>query len=204
MKRLCFGGSFNPIHHGHLLIARAAAEAAGYDRVVLIPSAQPPHKPGAADLAPAADRLAMCRLAAETAEASDLFEVNDLELRRHGPSYTIDTARELTRQGFGVVHWLIGTDTLPLLRTWHEPDALLREVHFVVVARPGWQTDWTAVQPAYLPLRQNVVTAPLIEISATDIRRRVAAGKSIDYLTPPAVVRYIRERGVYGAGRSDG
>ena len=197
MDRLCFGGSFNPIHHGHLIIARAVAEAAGYHRVVLIPSAQPPHKPGAADLAPAADRLAMCRLAVE---GSDLFEVNDLELRRHGPSYTIDTARALTQQGFKAVHWLVGGDTLPLLPTWHEPEALLREVHFVVVARPGWQIDWAAVPPAYLPLRQNVVTAPLIEISATDIRRRAAAGRPIDYLTPPGVVRYIYERGVYGAG----
>lgn len=204
MKRLCFGGSFNPIHHGHLLIARAVAEAAGYDRVVLIPSAQPPHKPGAADLAPAVDRLAMCRLAVETTEASGLFEVNDLELGRRGPSYTIDTARELTRRGFDAVHWLIGGDTLPLLGSWHEPDALLREVHFVVVARPGWQIDWTAVPTDYLPLGQNVVTAPLIEISATDIRRRAAAGKSIDYLTPPAVVRYIRERGVYGANHAGG
>jgi nicotinate-nucleotide adenylyltransferase len=202
MTRLCFGGSFNPIHHGHLIVARAVAEARGYDQVILIPSAQPPHKPGAADLAPAADRLAMCRLAAEM--SPDLFEVNDLELRRQGPSYTIDTARELTRQGLGAVHWLIGGDTLPLLSSWHEPEGLLREVQFVVAARPGWQTDWSAVPAAYLPLRQNVVTAPLIEISATDIRRRAAAGKSIDFLTPPAVVRYIRERGVYGAGRSEG
>src|SRR5436190_1357999 len=97
MDKLCFGGSFNPIHHGHLLVARAAAEAKGFAQVVLIPNSQPPHKAQAADVAPAVDRLAMCRLAAET---SDQFLVNDLEVRRDGTSYTIDTARSLTRQGY--------------------------------------------------------------------------------------------------------
>ena len=156
MRRLCFGGSFNPIHHGHLIVARAAAEALGFERVVLMPSAQPPHKPGSADMAPAAERLAMCRLAVER---SDLFEVSDLELRRSGLSYTIDTARALTREGWDRVAWLIGGDTLPLLTGWHEPEALLREVDFVIVARPGWSIDWTLLPPAYHALRSNMVIA---------------------------------------------
>ena len=142
----------------------------------------------------------MCRLAVER---SDLFDVSDLELRRSGPSYTVDTARALTRNGWDRVAWLIGGDTLPLLPDWHEPDALLREVEFVVVARPGWSIDWQSLPAAYHPLRARVVTAPLIEISATDIRRRVATGRSIDYLTPPSVVDYIRDRGVYAAGTID-
>src|SRR5215210_7294765 len=97
MRTLCFGGSFNPIHHGHLLCARAVAEREGFDRVELIPSAQPPHKAGTAfDMAPAEDRLAMCRLAIE---GTKLFAVNDIELRRSGPSYTVDTARQLKAQG---------------------------------------------------------------------------------------------------------
>jgi len=196
--KLCFGGSFNPLHHGHLLVARAVAEAKGFDQVVLIPSAQPPHKPGSADMAAAEDRLTMCRLAVESSPGSShLFQVNDLELRRHGPSYTIDTARSLTRQGWGKIHWLIGADTLPLLPTWHEPQALLREVEFVVVARPGSEIDWDRVPPEYRHLRQNCVAAPQIDISATEIRRRTAAGKPIDFLTPEPVVRHILDKGLY-------
>jgi nicotinate-nucleotide adenylyltransferase len=198
MKRLCFGGSFNPIHHGHLLTARAVAEAQGFDTVVLIPSAEPPHKPDRADLAPAEHRLAMCRLAIEaSADSADLFEVSDIELGRYGPSYTIDTARILTRQGLGPVYWLIGSDTVPQLPTWHEPEALLREIHFITIDRPGSLMVWQALAPEYQALQSGVVQAPLIEISATDIRRRVAAGGSIDYLTPQPVVSYIRDYGLY-------
>jgi nicotinate-nucleotide adenylyltransferase len=198
MKRLCFGGSFNPIHHGHLLTARAVAEAQGFDTVVLIPSAEPPHKPDRADLAPAEHRLAMCRLAIEaSADSADLFEVSDIELGRYGPSYTIDTARILTRQGLGPVYWLIGSDTVPQLPTWHEPEALLREIHFITIDRPGSLMVWQALAPEYQALQAGVVQAPLIEISATDIRRRVAAGRSIDYLTPQPVVSYIRDYGLY-------
>lgn len=194
MRQLFFGGSFNPIHHGHLIVSRAVAETAGFGRVVLIPSAYPPHKPSSAEVAPAADRLAMCRLAAEL---SDVFAVNDLELGRRGPSYTIDTARALTAGRTDRISWLIGADTLPHLPTWHEPDALLREIDFVVVARPGWVFDWDGLSPALRQLRHNVVTAPLLDLSATALRRRVAAGLSIDYFTPPGVVDYIRTRGLY-------
>ena len=198
MNRLCFGGSFNPIHHGHLILARAVAEARGFDRVILIPSAQPPHKPDSAEIASAEHRLAMCRLAVEaSADSTDLFEVSDIELSRRGPSYTIDTARILTQQGLGPVYWLIGGDTLPQLPTWHEPQALLREVHFITIDRPDSPIVWEALAPEYQSLRSGVVEAPLIEISATDIRRRVAAGKSIDYLTPQPVISYIRNHGLY-------
>ena len=205
MNRLCFGGSFNPIHHGHLLVARAVAEARGFDRVVLIPSAQPPHKPDRADVAPAEHQLAMCRLAVEaSADSTDLFEVSDIELGRVGPSYTIDTARSLTRQGFGPVYWLIGGDTVPQLPTWHEPQALLREIRFIIIDRPECPIVWRALAPEYQALQDGVVAAPMIDISATDIRRRVEAGRSIDYLTPQPVVSYIREQGLYPAASGSG
>jgi len=198
MNRLCFGGSFNPIHHGHLLVARAVAEARGFDRVVLIPSAQPPHKPDSADVAPAEQRLAMCRLAIEaSADSTDLFEVSDIELGRAGPSYTIDTARILTRQRIGPVYWLIGGDTLPQLPTWHEPQALLREVRFIIIDRPACPIVWPALAPEYQALQSGVVAGPMIDISASDIRRRVAAGRSIGYLTPQPVISYMRENGLY-------
>jgi nicotinate-nucleotide adenylyltransferase len=200
MKRLCFGGSFNPIHHGHLLVARAVAEAKDFDRVVFIPSAQPPHQPDHADLAAAEHRLAMCHLAIEAAaDSTDLFEVSDIELGRHGPSYTVDTARILTRQGLGPVYWLIGGDTVPQQPTWHEPQALLREVQFVIIERPECPIIWQALAPEYQALQSGVVAAPMIEISGTDIRRRVAAGRSITYLTPEPVVSYIRQNALYGA-----
>lgn len=196
-RRLYFGGSFNPIHHGHLLCARAVAELRGYDRVILVPSAQPPHKPEGVDIAPADDRLAMCRLAVAGAEG---FEVDDLELRRPGPSYTIDTARELTARNGARVAWLIGADTLPQLPTWHEPEALLQEVEFVIMARPGFAIHWTKVPPGSQKLQANVVAVGQIDISATGIRQRVAAGRPIDYLTPASVISYIRERGLYRNG----
>jgi nicotinate-nucleotide adenylyltransferase len=194
MRTLCFGGTFNPIHHGHLICARAAAEASGFDHVLLIPSSQPPHRSGQKDLAPAQHRLTMCQLATRDVP---LFSISDLELRRSEPSFTLQTARELRREGHDEVFWLIGGDTVPQLPKWHQPDALMREVGFVVMARPGWAFDWDSLAEPYRSLRQNVVQTPLIEISATDVRRRVAEGKGIDYLVPPAVRDYIRQRGLY-------
>lgn len=194
MRRLWFGGSFNPIHHGHLLGARAAAEAAGFDRVVLVPSALPPHKLGAKEMASAEHRLAMCRAAVE---GDERFEVDDLELARTGPSYTVDTARQLRRRGWTEVPWLIGADTVPMLPQWHESDALLAELTFVVMGRPGHDLDWPSLPDKVRALRDKVVSGPQIEISASDIRRRVATGRPIRYLTPPAVESYIRVNSLY-------
>jgi nicotinate-nucleotide adenylyltransferase len=193
-RRLCFGGSFNPIHHGHLITARAAAEALGYEQVILIPSAQPPHKPSSAELAAPEDRLKMAQLAV-TGEPG--WHVSDIELQRKGPSYTIQTVRELKGEGWGEVDWLIGADMLAMLPQWHEAEALVEETRFVVLARPGWTFDWARLPERFRRLEAQVVRAPLIELSATEIRRRVREGRSIEYLTPPAVVKYIREKGLY-------
>jgi nicotinate-nucleotide adenylyltransferase len=196
MRRLCFGGSFNPIHHGHLLCARAVAEVAGFDQVVLLPSASPPHKPDARNLAPPHHRLEMCRLAA--AEHAELFTVDDLELQLPPPSYTIQTVREMKRRNpEDQVFWLIGGDMLRYLPQWHEPLALMQEVTFVLMARPGWSFDWHTMPAEYRHLEKQVVAAPLIQISSTEIRLRVAAGQAIAYLTPPAVQTYIEKHGLY-------
>src|SRR5687768_763368 len=195
MKTLCLGGSFNPIHHGHLICARAVMERAGYQRVMLIPSHQPPHKPGHANLAPAEDRLRMCQLAVQ---GSATFALDDLELRRSGPSYTIDTARELKQaRAWPEVHWLIGTDMLNYLPKWHRAEDLIREVHFVVMARPGFAFDWQNLPAEFQPLREHVIDAPLIDISSTQVRERVRAGLPIDYFTPTAVVEHIRANRLY-------
>src|SRR5687768_12070590 len=194
MRKLCFGGSFNPIHHGHLFCARAAAEAKGFERVVLVPSALPPHKLQATGLASATDRLEMCRRAVE---GDPFFEVSDVEVAREGPSFTIDTARELRARGWEHVAWLIAADMVSILPKWHRPTDLLREVEFVVMARPGWTLDWEALPEPFRALREQVVKTPLVETSATMIRGRVKAGRSIRYLTPDAVCSYVESRGLY-------
>lgn len=194
MQILYFGGSFNPIHHGHLICARAVAEAAGYEQVVLIPTSQSPHKPMTPELAPAADRLEMCRRAIE---GDPLFDVNDIEIRRSGASYTIETVQELARPTGNKPRWLIGADMLLYLPKWHHATELLEQTNFVVMARPGWSLDWQTLPPEFRSLQKSVVEAPMIDIRATDLRARVASGRSIEYFTPPAVCAYIRDRGLY-------
>src|SRR5688572_25793218 len=135
MATLCFGGSFNPIHHGHLICARAVAERAGFQKVLLIPSAQPPHKPDVSQIADSSHRLAMCEAAVR---GEPFFEVSDIEVTGQGPSYTIMTARELRKRGWEKVSWLIGADMVRILPQWHQPEALLNEVEFVAMARPSW------------------------------------------------------------------
>jgi len=215
-RRLCLGGSFNPIHFGHLRCAKAAAENGGFDTVVLIPTAQSPHKPAGPELAQADQRLAMTRLGAEFMNTPDpntpgpntqvppaaqnspvRFETDDLELRRGGRSYTIDTARELRRRGWPQVWWLIGADMLNYLPKWHEADKLLDEVHFLVMARPGFELQWDALPPKFRQLRENVVQVPAIDISATDLRHRIREGQSIEGFIPPPVIQYIREHHLY-------
>jgi nicotinate-nucleotide adenylyltransferase len=198
-KTLCLGGSFNPIHHGHLICARAVAEKAGFERVLLIPTGQPPHKLSDPEFAEPAHRLAMCLLAADTARDISGVHVNvcDIEVARPGLSYTIDSVRALRRQGWEAVHWLIGADMLNFLPNWRDPASLLREASLLVMARPGVRIDWNDLPGEFAFLKDNVIEAPLIEISSTQIRRRVALGQSIDYLTPPAVVDYIRTHGLY-------
>ena len=193
-KKICFGGTFNPIHNGHLLCARAAAEAGGFGNVVLFPAGSPPHKPGQAGLASAKDRLKMCKLAIKGARG---FEIDGREIRRLGPSFTIDTARQLKRDGWDEVIWLIGADMVHALPTWHEADALLREVRFLIMARPGTQLSWSSLPPAFQKLQENVVQVPQIDISSTDIRKRVGAGQPIDFLAPAEVCRYITEHRLY-------
>ena len=200
MLSLCFGGSFNPIHHGHLICARAVAEARGFERIELIPTGQPPHKPHDPGLAPPEDRLKMCQLATVQ---SRLFAVNDIEIGLPGPSYTIDTVRELRRRGRDRIHWLIGADMLLYLPKWHRPAELMEEVELVIMARPGWSLDWGQVPAELRHLQSHVVEAPTIDISSTAIRDRVSRGLSVEYMTPEPVGRYIRERGLYdGSNRT--
>ena len=191
---LCLGGSFNPIHCGHLSLTRAAAAELRCGTVFLIPSARPPHKADDPTLAPAADRLAMCRLAVA---GDPLYRVDPLELERPGPSYTLDTVHSLKARGFRRVAWLIGADLLPGLPHWHRAADLLAEVDFVVMRRPGYAIDWPALPPPIRSLRGRVIEIPPTDASATAVRRNVRSGHPLDGLVPPAVARYIRDQGLY-------
>lgn len=194
MASLYFGGSFNPIHHGHLICSRAAAEAIGAENVVLIPSAQPPHKANTASMASSHDRLRMCQLAT----ANDTyFKVDSVELERAGPSYTFDTAKILSQAEGRKIGWLIGADMLLDLPNWHRAEELLDEIDFVIMARPGWNMDWSLVPPRFQKLRDNLVVTPSIGITSTEIRLRVSDGRSIRYLTPIEVSQYIRQQRLY-------
>jgi nicotinate-nucleotide adenylyltransferase len=160
---------------------------------MLIPAAQSPHKTST-PTASAAHRLEMCRLATKD---NPLFHVSDLETSRPGPSYTIDTARALKAQGWPDVHWLIGADQLPRLHTWHQATALLQEVTFWVVRRPGSTIAWHELHPSLHILQSRLLTADLLDISSTDIRHRIATGQPTTHLLAPAVELYIRQKGLY-------
>jgi len=195
------GGSFNPVHNGHLILAEQMREHFGLAKVLFVPARRPPHKQSEG-LAPAADRLRMVQLAIEGNAALD---ASDIELRRHGLSYTIDTIRELQQQ-YGPeaeLHFIIGCDTVRELPTWHRVGELMRMCKFVVGLRPGHAAAVHEHLAGILPerelaaLEQRTASIRLIEISSTDIRHRCRSGKSIRYLVPAAVEDYIRTRGLY-------
>jgi nicotinate-nucleotide adenylyltransferase len=197
------GGTFNPIHHGHLIVARSVAETLDLDRLVFIPSANPPHKSGDR-LAGAEHRLAMARLAVE-GEAG--FDVDDLEIRREGPSYTILTVEQYRdRLAAGdEFFWIIGSDTLSELSAWYRIGELVDMCRFVTAVRPGAEDPDLSSLADLLPLprvqqlREDILETPRIDISSSDIRRRVADGRSIRYLVPPAVSAYIGRHHLYEA-----
>jgi nicotinate-nucleotide adenylyltransferase len=204
-----YGGSFDPIHFGHLISARSVAERLDLSRVILIPSARPPHKQGAEVTEPR-HRLAMARVAVKD---DPLFEVSDVELRRAGPSYTFDTVEHLgERLGTSVeLFWIIGGDSLPELPTWYRIAELVSRVRIVTATRPGWEAPAMSVLAEAVGneharvLLDDRCDTPAIDISASDIRARVGAGRAIRYLLPEAAASYIATHGLYtrsgGSGR---
>lgn len=191
------GGTFDPPHIGHLIVAQDAWSALGLDRVLFMPAAVPPHKRGRVST-PAEVRLAMV----EAACADDpRFEASDLEIRRGGTSYTVDTLRALKeRDPQGALFFLVGADQFRELHTWRSPLEIARLAELVALSRPGFPIEEPRLE---LPYRRLDVTC--VGVSATEIRRRVAAGEPIRYLVPPAVEAIIRARGLYaGAGAADG
>jgi len=181
------GGSFDPVHHGHLIAAGRALEALGLARVLLVPCARQPLK-RQGPVAPPEQRRRMLELAV----AGDArFAVEPLELERPAPSYTVDTLRALARRCPGERFvLLLGADAAADLPRWHEADEVARLAEVAVLTRPG-------TPEVRSPLVRHAVATPAIEISASDIRARCLAGKSIRYLVPDAVADYIEQEGLY-------
>jgi nicotinate-nucleotide adenylyltransferase len=194
---LHFGGTFSPIHHGHLICARAAAEALGFRRVVLLPTATPPHRGDDENLLPAELRLRLARLAVE---GDDFFHVDDIEHTLPPPNYTLRTVEALG----GRPAWLIGADWLPGMPTWHRAEELRERVRFVTMRRPGHAIDWQALPAAWRALEADAVETPRVEISATMIRDRLRRGQSVRYLTPDAVATELSGSGVFSRASKSG
>ncbi len=190
-----FGGTFDPPHRGHVTAARDVADALQLDRVLWIPCGAPPHK-ARPDLTPARIRLEMAQAAAE---ADPRFQVCDVELRREGPSYTVDTLRELRRRHpEGELFLIIGQDEYEVFDTWRAPEDIVRLATLVVLNRGAERPE---ARHAFLPPeRVRFVRVTPVELSATDVRARVAAGESVEGDVPPGVWAVIRREGLY-AGR---
>jgi nicotinate-nucleotide adenylyltransferase len=192
-----FGGTFDPPHLGHLVVAEAARESLRLERVLFVPSGTPPHKRDRR-ISPAEDRVAMTRLATRGHPA---FSVSTLETRRGGASYTVDTLRLLAVAHPGArFHLIIGQDSLDEFHTWHEPEEILRLAVLAVARRPDTGPR-RRVHPRArrrgTARRVVWIEAPLIGISSSGLRARARRGASLRYLVPPSVEAYLRRRRLY-------
>lgn len=191
MKIGFLGGSFDPVHFGHLIAAQDAYEQHRLDRLFLVPAAQAPLKPQEVQSS-AADRLAMLRSAVEWDRR---LEVSDYELQKGGMSYTVDSVRHFRRQfPNDQLFWIIGGDQLPKLHLWKDIQELAREVEFIFLERPGHPAK---IAPAIPGLRLHRCDGHLVEISSTELRERARRGLSLDYFVPHRAIVHIRERGLY-------
>jgi nicotinate-nucleotide adenylyltransferase len=213
------GGTFDPIHYGHLAVARLAARTLALDRLRFIPSGSPPHRPDS-PRASGYHRVEMIRRAIADVMPGDFvdLEVSDLELHRDGPSYTYDTLRALQKEGLTPVQmvFITGADAFAEIPTWHRYPDVLDAAHFAVVARPG--TTLASLQQQLPTLADRMIDPDKLDrastprivlvpgdtpaISATEIRRRASRGDSLDGLVPPAVAAYIAEHALYALGAS--
>lgn len=193
-----FGGTFDPVHVGHLIVAEQCREQADLQEIWFVPSARPPHKLDRAQT-PFAHRAEMIRLAI-AGHAS--FRVDELERDRPGPSFTVDTLEELTASHpEHEFHLILGSDCLPDLPSWREPQRIAELASFAIVERPGspcWPRErfLEELKPVK-EVRVHLVHSPLLEIASRDLRQRVAQARSIRYQVPRAVECYIETHGLY-------
>jgi nicotinate-nucleotide adenylyltransferase len=200
-KIALFGGTFDPVHLGHTAVASAAAKEIQAQKVVFIPAKCSPLK-GFSPHAGDEDRLRMIEL---TIADEETFVVSDCELRRPAPSYTLDTVRQFKQQyGRQVdIHWLLGADTVNDFIHWHKIEQLMDECCLTTMQRAGYEPpDFDRFESAWgarriQKLRKNVVQTPRIDVSSTEIRRRLRAGGNVDGMLHPDVIEYIKKRGLY-------
>ena len=198
MKIGILGGTFDPVHNGHLEIAGAVKHTLGLDRVIFIPARQSPFKADHA-ATPAESRLEMLRLA--VASNHD-YDVSTIEIERPGTSYTVDTISELKKQ-YGAdseLFFIMGWDSLEKFVEWREPERIIEECFIVAVPRPGCSKPDLEQLQAKVPgiaARAIFTEGPLVDISSTDIRDMVSRGQPIDHLVPEVVAEYIREHRLY-------
>lgn len=199
MRLGILGGTFDPIHHGHLFIAQEAAAANRLDRVLFIPNGSPPHRKAHPE-ASAADRLEMVKLATQP---NPLFGCSEMEIARQGPSYAVDTLAHLKHEhGDTQLFFITGADAIAEILSWREHERLWELATFVAALRPGYSRDdlERRLPPRYMK-RIQVLETTALNISATEVRQRVRSGLPIRYLTPDAVAAYIACHAIY-AGRS--
>jgi nicotinate-nucleotide adenylyltransferase len=203
-----FGGTFDPVHVAHLALAQEAAESLGLERVLFVPAGSPPHKPGVV-VTLGADRLAMVQLAIA---GNDRFDVSRLELDREGPSYTVDTLEMLAASrasgggagASGEMTLILSADAFLGLSDWHEPRRVLELARLAVAPRDGYPEagpDFLARHFPDLAHRAIFLDGPRIRLSASVLRDRAAAGRSLRYLVPDAVAAYIGDHGLYRSPR---
>lgn len=191
------GGTFDPVHIGHLLLAECAREELGLERVVFMPAGRPWRK-ASREVSPAQHRVAMLRLAVAD---NDAFEVSTIEVEREGPTYTVETLAEMRRRDPGAaLYFIVGEDALADLPNWREPQRILELATVAVAARTGEGPNLRQAEAMMPGLAGKAVwlRMPIIEISASGIRERVRLGLSIRYRVPAAVEAYIREHALYG------
>jgi nicotinate-nucleotide adenylyltransferase len=195
------GGTFDPIHVGHLALAREAQRALGLERVLFVPNADPPHKDR--DVTAPEHRAEMVRLAIE---GEPTFVLSRTELDRPGPSYAVDTVAEVAgrsrAEGRPEPWFLLSVEAFRDLPSWRDPRRILELARLALAPRPGAlppDADWIARHFPGLEPRVTLLEGPNIDVSATDIRARIRRGQRIDQLVPAVVARYIEDRGLYGA-----
>ena len=197
LRRLgIFGGTFDPVHYGHLICADQLSEALGLDLVVFMPCNRSPRKPGYRP-APARHRLEMVKLALRPAPS---FVVSDIETRRGGASYTVDTVRQIrTLYGGHVDLWLLmGMDAYLDVLSWKEPDAIFQECSLGVACRPGYRGEQL---PGVAQGKTRFVEITSVDISSTAVRGRLRQGRTVKFLLPEVVEAYIRRHRLYGSRR---
>lgn len=191
MKIAIMGGTFDPIHYGHLISAEEVRDCKNFDKILFVPSARPPHKERP-DITNPEHRYAMAVLATED---NPYFEVSRIEIDRKGPSFAIDTVREFKKNyNLTQISWIIGADSLIEFSIWKDFDKLLEICHFIATTRPNYSLDDV---PNNLIARVELFEVPDIDISSTQIRQRVRKNRSIKYLVPKKVEEYIYKNNLY-------